>query len=102
MALHIDRVMIAGNLAAQHFQSDEPAFYTPFFLCQQRITSDEFAFFELHDRTESGLEKACSSVHVISIEKHFGLEPEGIAGSETSGQQTRGYAGLEYSIPNGF
>src|SRR5579859_4718970 len=99
-AVDEDFITIAGDAAPAHLKPHELAAYAAFLLPKQGCAADEISFIELDDADQVRLERRDGGVNLMAVERHFGFQPQRVAGAETAGFYAELLARLEDFVPN--
>ena len=91
---------MAGDPAALHDQPDEtPGRSIRRDLLERRATDEVVRFGELDDASEPGFVGVRLEVQLVAVERHPGLQPEGVASAESDRTATGGADRLEQCVP---
>src|SRR5262249_18781409 len=94
------RVVVAGDAFIGHFETDELARQSFFFLLKEAITPYEIAFVQFANPAQVRFKHGCRAVNVVAIERHLGFEPESVARRQAAGQNAVWLARFENLVPD--
>src|SRR6185503_5155064 len=87
-------LMIACDATLNYFKSGELALYALRFLTRKGFTTDEVAFIQFADPTETGFEQRCAFIELVAVERHARFESKCVPSGEATRQHACGCTGL--------
>src|SRR5258708_1095853 len=99
-SIDVHFITIAADATAFHFESNQIARDALLLLLHQRSAADEIALVELRDPCEVRFKRCERGMNLMPVERHFGLETQGVAGAQPSRLDAELLPGGEKLIPN--
>src|SRR5690606_33464500 len=96
----LDRVAVARHSSLGHFETDEPPGGPCLLLFEEGLSPHEVALVELHCEAETCLERGDLLGKLIAVKGKARLEPEGVPGAETDGNDPEGATRLHEAHPD--
>src|SRR4029077_21106057 len=97
-----NQVSVSRDRVVTHYEADQGAQRPPFADARQGGAPPELALLQLDRQAHVGLVRVVIAIQLVAVQRHAGLEPEGVAAAQTAGLDPEGLARGTKRLPQGL